>query len=92
MAIVQVEQPVVPRSGTVDGVGGAGDVSSTLAHGLDSTLGERRHKPDGHDAGGARDGGPWRGPTAAGWIQRLLHGAPPARDSAHLLTELVPHG
>ena len=39
--------------------------------------------PDGPDPEPARDGGAWRGPTEAGWIDQLLHGAPLPRESVH---------
>jgi hypothetical protein len=34
--------------------------------------------------GFAHDGGPWRGPTEADWVTRILHGALPPRESTGL--------
>ena len=43
----------------------------------------RGQPPQAPDPEAAHDGGRWRGPTEAGWIDQLLHGAPLPRESAH---------
>lgn len=63
----------------------------TTADRPDVTPDDRRHTPNGDmDVDGVGD--PWRGPSEARWIARLLRGAPPPRDSAPSPAGLVAHG
>lgn len=48
--------------------------------------------PGPPDADAARDGGPWRGLDEARWIEQLLRGAPPPRESAAPIAGPLAHG